>query len=112
MASSEDRPPAGDHDIELLERERVREGDPDRFRVVILNDDYTPMDFVVVVLETIFLKTPSEAYGIMMRVHREGRGVAGAYPFEIAETKAERVAIEAQANGYPLRAVVEPDGAS
>ena len=101
--------PRDDREVELLERERLGGGDPDQFRVVILNDNYTPMDFVVIVLETIFLKSPAESYGIMMRVHRDGRGVAGVYPFEIAETKAAWVEIEAQANGFPLRAAVEPD---
>lgn len=109
MRSPGERAPREDREIELLEREDLGGGDPDQYRVVILNDNYTPMDFVVIVLETVFLKSPSEAYGIMMRVHRDGRGVAGVYPFEIAETKAARVDREAQANGYPLRATVESD---
>ncbi len=108
--TGDERVPERTPDLELLERAALHEGDPDRYRVVILNDDYTPMDFVVWVLETIFRKSPSEAYGVMMRVHREGRGVAGVYPFEIAETKAERVAREAQAHGHPLQAVLEPAG--
>ena len=109
MRDPAERGSDGDRDAELLEREHLGGGDPDQFRVVILNDNYTPMDFVVIVLETIFLQSPAEAYGVMMRVHRDGRGVAGVYPFEIAETKAARVEIEAQANGYPLRAAVELD---
>ena len=103
--------PRDDREIEVLEREDLGTCGPDSYCVIILNDDYTPMEFVVVLLETIFRKSPTEAYGVMMRVHRDGRGVAGIYPFEIAETKAERVAIEAQANGYPLRAITEADKA-
>ncbi len=98
-----------ERDVELLERQHLDGGGPDQFRVVLLNDDYTPMDFVVIVLETIFRKSPTEAYGIMMRVHKDGRGVAGVFPHEIAETKAARVEEEAQVNGYPLRAAVEPE---
>ena len=56
------------------------------WRVVLLNDDYTPMEFVVQLLESVFDKSPAEAYRIMMQVHVDGRGVCGVYPFDIAET--------------------------
>jgi ATP-dependent Clp protease adaptor protein ClpS len=65
------------------------------------------MDFVVHVLEEVFLKAPAEAYRIMMQVHVNGRGVAGVYPFEVAETKADTVASLAKSAGFPLRAAVE-----
>lgn len=75
--------------------------------MVLLNDDYTTMDFVMEVLETIFHKSPAEAYRIMMLVHTKGRGVCGVYTWEVAETKAEAAIALARAAGFPLRAVVE-----
>jgi len=81
--------------------------EPTVYHVVLLNDDYTPMMFVVDVLETLFQKSPAEAYRVMMQVHLNGRGIAGVYPWEIAETKADRVAAVARDAGYPLKATVE-----
>jgi len=94
----------GEQVLERVERERK---DPDRHQVVLLNDDYTTMDFVMEVLETIFHKSPAEAYRIMMLVHTKGRGVCGVYTWEVAETKAEAAISLARAAGFPLRAVVE-----
>jgi ATP-dependent Clp protease adaptor protein ClpS len=90
-------------------KERVQEKtkEPTLFNVVLLNDDYTPMPFVVEVLESIFEKSPAEAYRVMMQVHLNGRGVAGLYPWEVAETKADTVVSRAQAAGYPLQATIE-----
>ena len=75
--------------------------------MLLLNDDYSTMDFVVHVLESVFQKSPAEAYGIMMQVHVNGSGLAGIYPFEIAETKADTVRTKAREAGFPLRAAVE-----
>ena len=92
-------------------RERVkpteREQEPALFKVLLLNDDYSTMEFVVHVLESVFQKSPAEAYRIMMAVHVNGRGLAGVYPWEIADTKAATVASLAKEAGYPLRAAVE-----
>ena len=99
--------PKRDVDTGVLERERPKEKTADLWRVILHNDDYTTMEFVVDVLEEIFSRSPAEAYGIMMKVHVEGRGVAGTYPHEIAETKVDRVHDLARANGFPLRASVE-----
>jgi ATP-dependent Clp protease adaptor protein ClpS len=90
-------------------KERVQEKtkEPTLFNVVLLNDDYTPMPFVVEILENIFEKSPAEAYRVMMQVHLNGRGVAGMYPWEVAETKADTVVSRAQAAGYPLQATIE-----
>lgn len=91
----------------IKERVAPKPQDPTLYKVVLLNDDYTTMDFVVHVLETVFQKSPAEAFGIMMRVHLDGRGVAGVYPWEVAETKADAVVAAARKAEYPLRATVE-----
>jgi ATP-dependent Clp protease adaptor protein ClpS len=90
-------------------KERVREKtkEPALFGVVLLNDDYTPMQFVIDVLESLFQKSPAEAYRILMQVHVNGRGVAGIYPWEVAETKVDTLLSRARAAGYPLQAIIE-----
>jgi ATP-dependent Clp protease adaptor protein ClpS len=80
---------------------------PQLFHVVLINDDYTTMEFVLHVLEAIFDKGPAEAYRIMMEVHTGGRGVCGAYTYEVAETKVETVHEMARQEGFPLRAGIE-----
>jgi ATP-dependent Clp protease adaptor protein ClpS len=85
-----------------LERARL-------FRVILHNDDYTTMEFVVRILESVFLKQPAEAYRIMMLVHTRGWGSCGVYPFEIAETKVATVHDRAREQGFPLRASLEPE---
>ena len=80
---------------------------PRLYHVVLINDDYTTMEFVVHTLEEIFDKGPAEAYRIMMEVHTRGRGVCGAYSYEVAETKVEAVHESARAEGFPLRAGIE-----
>ncbi|HEX7485304.1 MAG TPA: ATP-dependent Clp protease adaptor ClpS [Vicinamibacterales bacterium] len=82
---------------------------PPLFRVVLHNDDYTTMEFVVSVLESVFLMHPAEAYGVMLQVHRHGRGAAGVYPYEIAETKVGLVHGLARESGFPLRASIEDE---
>ncbi|MEE9293218.1 MAG: ATP-dependent Clp protease adaptor ClpS, partial [Acidobacteriota bacterium] len=84
-----------------------RTRDPEQFRVVLHNDDYTTMEFVIQVLESVFHKGPAEAYRIMMKVHTDGIGIAGIYPHEVAETKVDNVHEAARSQGYPLRASVE-----
>lgn len=81
--------------------------EPRMFKVLLYNDDYTTMDFVVRVLMEIFHKTHEEATDIMLRVHNEGIGVCGVYPKEIAETKVEMVHTMASLNGFPLLAGYE-----
>ena len=87
---------------------RVREPNkPSKFAVVLHNDDYTPMEFVVFVLQEIFHHPFERAERIMLSVHEEGVGVAGIYHFEIAEQKAYDTAEEAQQNQYPLKVTIE-----
>jgi ATP-dependent Clp protease adaptor protein ClpS len=90
-------------------KERVGEKtkEPALYSVVLLNDDYTPMQFVVDVLEEIFQKSPAEAYRLMMQVHVNKRAVAGIYPWEVAETKVETLVSRARAEGHPLQAIIE-----
>ncbi len=79
------------------------------FKVLILNDDYTPMDFVVDVLVRFFRKSEMEAVRIMLAVHQAGVGICGVYPHEIAETKVNQVINAAQAEGHPLQCMMEPE---
>ena len=91
----------------VKERAEQKTQEPKLYNVVLLNDDYTTMDFVLHILETLFQKSPAEAFRIMMHVHRNGRGLAGVYTWEVAETKAEQVAALAADAGFPLRATIE-----
>ena len=98
---------AGRTDSGVKDRTEIKNQDPKLYNVVLLNDDYTTMEFVMQVLETLFQKSPAEAFRIMMHVHRNGRGLAGVYTWEVAETKADQVAALAAEAGYPLRATIE-----
>jgi ATP-dependent Clp protease adaptor protein ClpS len=91
----------------VKERTSITRDVPRLYKVILLNDDYTTMEFVVSVLESVFQKSPAEAYRIMMDVHVNGRGVAGVYEWQIAETKAETVIVMARDAGFPLKAVTE-----
>jgi ATP-dependent Clp protease adaptor protein ClpS len=91
----------------VKERTDTRQQEPTLHKVVLLNDDYTTMEFVLNVLETLFQKSPAEAYQIMMHVHVNGSGIAGIYPWEVAETKAASVIAMAREAGFPLKAVTE-----
>ena len=91
----------------VQERVTPKKQDPTLFKVVLLNDDYTTMEFVIHVLETVFQQSPAEAYRVMMHVHVNGRGIAGVYPWEVAETKVETVTSMAREAGFPLRAALE-----
>lgn len=93
---------------EIVEERVVpKKDEPTLYKVILLNDDYSTMDFVIHVLEDVFQKSPAEAYRIMMQVHQLGSGVAGIYPWEVAETKVETVSAMAKKAGFPLRAVTE-----
>ena len=91
----------------VLEKTREKTEHPDMFRVLLHNDDYTTMDFVVSVLESVFHLSPTEANRIMLNIHMKGLGVCGTYPFDIAETKVHQVHARAKSEGYPLKCSLE-----
>lgn len=86
---------------------RVKE--PELYKVVMLNDNYTTMEFVVEILIDIFGKSEAEARKIMLAVHKQGRGVAGIYVYDIAVSKVEQVDKRARSKGFPLKCVVEKE---
>jgi ATP-dependent Clp protease adaptor protein ClpS len=94
---------------DVLEKTKQELKEPTLYKVILHNDHYTTMDFVVQVLEGVFNKSPAEAFGIMMKVHTEGQGLCGLYPYEIAETKVDTVHDLAQQYGFPLRASMEEE---
>jgi ATP-dependent Clp protease adaptor protein ClpS len=96
-----------DEELSLEERKKTRR--PRRFRVLLHNDDYTTMEFVIHVLMEHFGKPPAEATAVMLQVHQKGVGVAGVYSREVAETKVAEVTEEARANGMPLKLTTEPE---
>ncbi len=89
------------------EESRGKTASPPLFRVIMHNDDFTSMEFVVEMLESIFHKAPTDANRIMLNIHFKGMGVCGIYPFEIAETKIDRVHTRARIEGFPLRCSME-----
>ena len=96
-------------ETETVSREKTGLKRPKLYRVILLNDDYTTMDFVVAILEEIFKKSPAEAVQIMLHVHQRGKGVCGVFAREIAEAKAAQVHERARAAGYPLRCTMEEE---
>lgn len=99
----------GKSETGIVLKTRPKTKRPSMYKVLLLNDDYTPMEFVVHVLEKIFNKSRQEATDIMMRVHRRGVGVCGVYTLEVAETKVAQVMDFARANEQPLQCTMEKD---
>jgi ATP-dependent Clp protease adaptor protein ClpS len=93
---------------DLATDERIRTEKPKQYKVVLHNDNYTTMEFVVLVLIQFFHKSETEATHIMLTVHHKGSGVAGVYSKDVAETKVQRVMSFAQENGMPLKLTTEP----
>ncbi len=91
----------------VLEAKKARVKPPPMFKVMLLNDDYTPMEFVVIVLQTFFGLSREQATQVMLKVHREGMGVCGVYPKDVASTKVEQVGIFARQHQHPLQCVME-----
>ncbi len=101
--------PRTDHASDATVAEKVRAKTPKLYKVVILNDDYTTMEFVVNILETVFMKSASEAVQIMLHVHKAGRGIAGIFTKQIAEAKIEIAHQRAKNDGFPLRCLLEEE---
>jgi ATP-dependent Clp protease adaptor protein ClpS len=108
MGPERDKPDGGGKtDSATITKTKPETKRPSLYRVLLLNDDYTPMEFVVLVLQDIFNKTREEAMRIMLHVHNQGVGECGVYPFEVAETKVTRVMDTARKNQHPLQCVME-----
>ena len=113
MAQEPTGPGAGGGDPrregEVATRTRRKVARPPRYKVILYNDDYTPMEFVVAILENVFGKGPSAATQIMLQIHNSGLGVGGVFLLEVAETKVATVHRLAEERGYPLRSGVEKE---
>jgi ATP-dependent Clp protease adaptor protein ClpS len=96
-------------DIQLDEKVKVTISEPKRWKVILLNDDSTPMEFVIGVLTEIFRHNPDTARDVMLQVHETGSGVAGIYSFEIAEAKAVEATNLARTNNHPLQIKLEEE---
>lgn len=93
----------------IRQRERLKTDEPKRYSVVIHNDDFTTMDFVVMVLKLVFYKSDLEAEKLMLKVHHEGKAVAGVYTLDIAQSKVAKATKMAREENFPLRFTVQPE---
>jgi ATP-dependent Clp protease adaptor protein ClpS len=98
-----------EHDVGVAAETQKQLKKPSLYKVLLHNDDYTTMEFVVYILQTVFHKPESDAVHIMLAVHQQGVGVAGVYTYEIAEAKVEKVAELARANEFPLLCTLEEE---
>jgi ATP-dependent Clp protease adaptor protein ClpS len=106
-----DRPPGRESDtnIGVVERTKPKTRKPSMYKVIMLNDDYTPMEFVILVLERFFNKSHEEATNIMLHVHQKGVGICGVFTYEVAETKVTQVMDLAQQQEHPLQCTLEKE---
>lgn len=93
----------------VKERTGLRVKTPRKYKAILLNDDFTPMDFVVMILTSIFKRTTADAEAIMLQVHHNGQGIAGVYSLDEAMTRSHRAMQMARDEGYPLRIKCEPE---
>jgi ATP-dependent Clp protease adaptor protein ClpS len=98
-----------DGQVSIKTKRKIKLQRPSMYKVLLLNDDYTPMDFVVYLLETLFDKTKEEATKVMLNIHKKGVGVCGIYTHEIAETKASRAMDISRKNEHPLQCCIEKE---
>lgn len=110
---SEDRPwgsdPHSNGDEQVITKYRPKTDKPPLYKVILLNDDFTPMDFVILILKKFFMKSDAEASRIMIQVHTEGAGLAGIYTFEVAETKVYAVNEFSRRHKHPLKCTMEKE---
>ena len=97
----------GDAEVGIATKTRAKPKKPSQYKVLLLNDDYTPMEFVVIVLKRFFRMDMEEATRVMLHVHQRGVGVCGIFPYEVAETKVNQVMDFAKANQHPLQCTLE-----
>ena len=107
--SDNDRIGRDDRQTGVVVKSKPKTKKPSMYKVLLLNDDYTPMEFVVIVLERFFSKSREEATRIMLHVHRRGVGVCGVYTYEVAETKVTQVIDFARRNEHPLQCTLEKE---
>ena len=98
-----------EHDSDVLTEIETKLEKPKMYKVVLHNDDFTTMEFVIFILKTVFMRSDADAVIIMLKVHNEGIGIAGVYSFEIANMKAEKALNLSRANEYPLLCTVEEE---
>lgn len=96
-------------DGDVVTKKKSKTKKPRLYKVIFLNDDYTTMEFVIFVLESVFHKSPAEAAAIMLNVHNNGAGIAGVYTREIAETRVQKTLDLARKEGHPLMVTMEPE---
>ncbi len=109
LMSDEEREERGAPGVGVLTRTKAKPKKPSMYKVFLVNDDFTPMDFVVHILERFFGKNKEEAAEIMMNVHRKGVGLCGVYTYEVAETKVSQVLDCARQNEHPLQCTLEKE---
>ncbi|HTT77833.1 MAG TPA: ATP-dependent Clp protease adapter ClpS [Candidatus Binataceae bacterium] len=109
MGSSGNGNGQGDIVVERRTKEQAKTRKPPLYKCILLNDDYTPMEFVVEILKSVFHKSQADATRIMLHVHQNGMGIAGVFPYEIAETKVRTVEELAKENQFPLKCVMEKE---
>lgn len=110
---SDDNPrhshPEGDSDELVITKTKPKTEKPSLYRVILLNDDFSPMDFVILILKKFFMKTDAEATRVMLQVHNEGAGLAGIYTYEVAETKVYAVNEFSRRHKHPLKCIMEKE---
>jgi ATP-dependent Clp protease adaptor protein ClpS len=111
ISSADESNPDGKDDSEILlkSKTKIKTQPPSMYKVYLLNDDYTPMDFVVEILQVIFAKSQQEAITIMLHVHRKGLGLCGVYTYDVAETKVSQVMQAARTAEHPLQCKLEKE---
>jgi ATP-dependent Clp protease adaptor protein ClpS len=109
LRMSDGAPPEADSDELVVTKSRPKTAKPPLYKVVLLNDDFTPMDFVILILKKFFMKSDGEATRIMLQVHNDGAGLAGVYTFEVAETKVYSVTEFSRRHKHPLKCIMEKE---
>ena len=100
--------PGSGNQEEILLENKEKLSIPKMYKVLLLNDDYTSMEFVIHILQKFFQKNYDEAHGIMLKIHHDGKGICGIYTFEVAESKSAKVNRYSRGKGHPLKSSIEP----